>query len=395
MEKTTVEDSYESVVVDEFDNEDDQNKRYEYYTEVGHLNTDACDESYAARSALREVYKDTNKRNDIMKQILCKRDLTSAEQTEYDELRKRYAQNKMTPPEYGRMMELHKLVFENASEKQFYTTVLGADKCFYYKNAHKNLLPGKTFKEYDNMTISRSKEPANIIQKSKLYAEVQVHLDTDPISKAIWRQARGHNTVLLNCGNHLSPGGFWKRGGDGMEESLYYRSSMSCCIDQDIIDGFYPLMDESVLYCDKVLIYRDGRSSDYSRLSQKNAKTISVITATGSGLHKDDEKTNRLSPTLVKIIQDKFRNILATAAFWGKTTIIMTALGSYRYKHHPTSVARIFRDVFFDDRYSFYKRFEHVDFCIPQNTPQEYYQNSDIQYSYSKTLDRIKKSDIK
>lgn len=355
------------------DEESGRNCRYEYVTETksveGGNNVD-----FARRTKMKSIIKDVEVRCEMVDRLLNKRDLTGAEEQELKELKIKKDSNRADYDEDVRYCELSKLKFVRSKEREFAQFINGCQKCLYYKDAHRTLLPGTSFREW-NMDVSTSKEPADILSTCdrNKHASIAV-FNQDPLDYAakLKDPKYGQNPVVVVDCSRMGPGGSWSRGDEGLEEQVFFRTTISLSVDKEINDHFYPLRNESVLYVPKAIVFRHNRATDYKVMPDTiNPNFQSIILASGAIVRQTDIKGDDVKDRAdndrpeQEIYMEKIKNCLATAAFNGHDSIIFTALGCYSYGKSFSECADAFLYAIFDPATKFYRRFKAIVFAIP------------------------------
>ena len=354
------------------DEESSRNCRYEYVTEVKTAEA-GKNADFARKNKMKSIIKDTEYRCELLERLLSKRALTREEEQELNTLKLKKDANRADYDEDIRYGELVGMRI-SPNEQKFIQFIQGIQKCYYYKDAHKVLLPGSSFREW-NMDVSVSKEPADILQTCdrNKHASIAV-FNQDPIDYATKLRDPKYNqnpVVVVDC-SRMGPGGSWSRGDEGIEEQVFLRTTISLAVDKEINDHFYPLRNESVLYVPKTMIFRHNRATDYKSYSETaNPDFQAVILASGAVVRQTDIKGDDVTDRddndrpEQEIYMEKIKNCLAAAAFNGHDSVIFTALGCYNYGKNFHECAEAALYAIFDPATKFYRRFKSIIFCVP------------------------------
>ncbi len=368
--RETQDDLVRDVTNDAFSHKDDTSaRRYEYVT-VEQTAAAGGDEKFARRVKIRAIYKDTVDRCKFLSELLCKRPLKPSEQarlTELKQLKQLAEQSDSAKWGYKEENEYDELRSIELTKKEadFLPIISGTHRCYHYKNAHKVLLPGTSFDEWNGDT-STSKE-TKIDEANARQASIAV-FEFDYIEYAKQLKERGLNPLIMLSGSKLQPGGDWEKGTEGLEESLWYRSSISVAIDREINDGFYPLRNESIIYVPKSMIFRHPKERDYLPYDRAMAPSY-VATATVSGAisgQQDDPRSG--SPDYKSLVyMEKLKNVFQLALFHGHDSLVLTALGCYHDGVDPEKAVQLLLNVIFDQTTKFYLKFQNIVVCVPPN----------------------------
>ena len=369
--RETTDDLVRDVTNAAFKHKDDMStRRYEYVTVEQAAPAGGSDEKFARRLKMREIYKDAVGRCATLDQLIAKRQLAPAEQAKLAELeqkKKLYEQDKTNHTwsyaddnEYDELRKLD--LTPNEARMKVFTE--GVHRSYHYKNAHKVLLQGVTFEEW-NGNISTSKEtPIN--EAAPKQASIAV-FEFDYVDYANQLKTRGLNPLVMVSGSKLQPGGDWEKGAENLEETLWYRSTMGVANDREINDGFYPLRNESVIYNPKVMVFRHSKDADYQPYKDRLPSFISVATVSGAISGQDDDKRSGLPEFKTLIYMEKLRNVFQLALFHGHDSLVLTPLGCYNDGVDPEKACQLFINVIFDPAYKFYLKFQNIVVCVPPN----------------------------
>lgn len=368
--RETQDDLVRDVTNDAFSHKDDTSaRRYEYVT-VEQTVAAGGDEKFARRVKIRSIYKDTIVRCKFLSELLCKRVLKPSEQArlaELKQLKQLAEQSDSVKWSYKEEREYDDIKSIELTEKEaaLLTVVNGVHRCYHYKNAHKVLLPGTTFEEWNGDT-SASKE-AKVDEANARQASVAV-FEFDYIDYAKQLKERGLNPLVMVSGSKLQPGGDWEKGVENLEETLWYRSSISVANDKEINDGFYPLRNESIIYVPKAMIFRHSKDRDYEAYAKTAAFTfVAVATVSGAISGQQDDPRSASPDYKALVYTEKLKNVFQLALFHGHDSLVLTSLGCYNDGIDPDKAAQILMNVIFDQTTKFYLKFQNIVVCVPPN----------------------------
>lgn len=344
--------------------------RYEYNT-VEKTTDQTGNAEFQRKNKMKTILKDTLFKCEMAERILSKRPLTAQEEEEVKTLKLKRDSNRADYDDDVRYDELIKIKI-NPGEKEVAEFVKGITKCYYYKNANTTLLPGTSFREW-NMDITQSPEPSNIIETchTASHASIGVFFQ-DPIDFAEkFRKKSNNNVVIVVDASRMGPGGSWERGDEGIEEQIFYRTSISTAVDREISEHFYPLKNESVIYAPKNMVFRQNKATEYKTLEDnKNPDFQSFIFVTGAivkqtNISGDDVTEDKVDSSDVEIYINKIKNAMAVALFNGHNSILFTAIGCYNHGKDYNDCTDAFLYAIFDPKTMYYRRFKSIIFCVP------------------------------
>lgn len=377
------------------------NHRYEHHIEVKNTEENANDYYYEKQIKLRKLRKLIQENNYIVTALLRKRDLNKIERLKYDELKEKLLHNVgLTYDEDMELDALKNIRFVSEDEKRSRKTIEGIDALFYYKNAYTKLKQKRVIEWNNKKTVSQEPTWNSTMLHETPSAKIIV-VKEDAIDHTCKLQKRKLNPVIVSTVSHLNPGGSWERGEEGAEESLFYRSSyyLSLSSDDNRRDGFYPLVEEATLYSPKVMLYRQGKSQNYNSVNTQRGNSIptfiSVLACSGLRIEEENKaykkyngviNRNILSNEYTEIYKNKVRNVLQTALYWGHRSLIFDAFGCINTlsdslqeynknkndKEKPLIPVKhcvsLIRDVIFNEKDAYYKKFKQISFCIDVKT---------------------------
>lgn len=350
--------------------EADRACRYEYTSEIKTAES-GKNQEFEKKVKIKALIKDVEQRCEFAETLLNKRDLTPDEENELKALKIKKDSHRADYDEDIRFGDLNKIRFVRPEERQFAQFIKGIEKCFYYKDAHRTLKPGTSFREW-NMDVSTSKEPADIVQVCPAAKHVSIGVfEQDPLDYAVKLKKVGQNPIVVVDASRMGPGGCWSRGDEGIEEQVFLRSTISLAVDKEISDHFYPMRNEALIYVPKIMVFRQNRATEYKVISDKTNPDFQPVMLCSGAVVKQTNIVNDEAKECIderpeqEIYMEKIKNCLATACFHGYDSVVFTALGCYTYEKNFTECADAFLYAIFDPATKYYKRFRSIIFCVP------------------------------
>ena len=388
-------------------------KNYNYdrqeFNKVKDIDSSASDYYYNKNRFLLAVKKDTKKKNAHLKKVITMRILTPREKKLYKMLEaKEHAScgdDELTYEEEKKLYELRMVGISNPKQIKQQAIYLDLDKIYFYKNAYIELKKPHHV-EYDGKrTYSKERQINNAGRIVSIIVSKEESVDY-----VISIRRKNVNAALVNCASHLCPGGSWEKGEEGYEEAIFYRSSYDLSLNgENISDGFYPLVDESSLYSPKVMVYKYGRNRKYAMKAQtSHGEFISIIAACAihdpkfkkiktrkNGKIEIKVNKNLLSKKHAELYKDKIKNVLQTALYWGHNAIVFNSFGCVEKDHPSKHCASLIKEVIFNERDMFYKKFCKIVFCIGiknmASVPKSSNAESKYAHIYKRELDSYNK----
>ncbi|KAJ5779483.1 hypothetical protein N7457_007203 [Penicillium paradoxum] len=181
---------------------------------------------------------------------------------------------------------------------------------------------------------------------------------------------------VLNFANAQHPGGGWLRGARAQEEQLFYRSTLSGCLNE----AFYPLEELDCLYSPYVVVFRENVDKSYEFMKTHGVvSVISMAAQRNPPLTKEkDMYKNKEDQELMKA---KIRGILRLAGHNNHRRLALGALGCGAFGHPAEAVSNCWKDVLLEAEFSGW--FERIHFII-RDAPNE--NNYDI---FLKSLNHV------
>lgn len=346
-------------------------EKYEYVMKEHNVDRTKKNADYERHKKLALVKEDTMKKTTLLRKVLAKRILTPEEKKKMQDLSKKDEDETINRDEEQELRALREIEVVHKKDLDAKEAFSGLRNIYYYKDAFKTLTAGSTFVEWNN-TVTKSAE----VEKQDIKVSIAV-VDGDILDKVSELQGRGLNPMIALCGSRLTPGNRWELGLPGLEEDIFYRSSACIAYADNVCTGFYPLMDNAVLYAPKIMLFKKSEAQDYAMLGDNQKVFFSMLvyapeympegTETLSkevdeiGTRKDSPGKSPFDRLLVK-----FRNIFQTALYHGHDSIVMNPVGLGLPGNYPVgSVCEAFKTVLFGPKRSFYQKIKRVVMVLP------------------------------
>lgn len=346
-------------------------KTYEYVVKEAEIDRTKHDPKYQEHLQLMAVRTHTIDKNNILLRLLAKRYLTDREKARMAELNVLSDNDKINRDQERELQTLRDIELRLDGDINMQQLFRGLKDIYYYTDARHKLRPGTQFTEF-NQLITKSHEPENIIDSIDEDAKhLTIIVSTgDLLTECIKAQTKGLKPVVGLCGSRLCPGGQWEQGIMGIEEEIYYRSSVSVAYSNEICGGFYILQDEATLYAPKILLYKKPASEKFELLNDSSKAFFGLITYAPEYLPED---STVLSEDQKEMLKNKFRNLIQTALYWGHDCIVMNPFGMGPPGNYPAAeVTAIFKRVIFAKKHKFYARLKRVIIVFPHQRSQAY-----------------------
>ena len=221
----------------------------------------------------------------------------------------------------------------------------------------RKILPGILLTRPDaqprSMLYKRGDVPRLDITKCPGVSPASIRVvNADSIDAALELAAKSSspkNVCILNMANPSSAGGGWMHGALAQEEALCYRTSLS----KSLKYNYYPLPEEGGIYSPRVLVIRESMKDGHGLMDMtepKNLPVISVISvaAVCQPRTKTDHRGGRqryASGADARLMEEKMRVILRTAASNGHRQIVLGAFGCGAFGNPKEEVAGMWKSV--------------------------------------------------
>lgn len=223
------------------------------------------------------------------------------------------------------------------------------------KSFYKNENSFYVFQRNEEGVVSQIKPPTPIFGPSKKYTsydhidfstimhtypQTTVRLfkdDTLAVAKKLLKEENESSVCILSMTHPMRPGGDWKRGLYGQEESLFVRTTLSSRIDR----SFYPLEHYDCVFVRDVTVIRDDEERVYKFLQKEDRFSIDVVAM--SGLMLDESGVKHMEPDQIDIVRKKVRSLLLACIENGVKNLVLGALGCGAFYNNPRTIAKIFK----------------------------------------------------
>lgn len=227
--------------------------------------------------------------------------------------------------------------------------MLPIDAEFQIKLARENILLAEEIRQKYPRQITNSM--ANTIKYDDvrtigfdrpLFSDAIITVDNDDVVDAAFRlQRAGHNPLVLNMASDRYPGGGWRKGWFGQEESLFYRSTYFLALENQ---RWYPLRPYNCIYSPDVFFFRTNQTDGYELLPYEECCFLSCVAM--PALRKPDLVDGKLSARDHEITVEKVRGIFKVALRHRHDSVVLSALGcGGAYANPPEEIANIFKMV--------------------------------------------------
>lgn len=191
--------------------------------------------------------------------------------------------------------------------------------------------PSKKYTSYDHIDFSTIMHT---------YPQTTVKIfedDTLVVAKKLLKEENESSVCILSMTHPMRPGGDWKRGLYGQEESLFVRTTLSSRMDR----SFYPLEHYDCVFVRDVTVIREDKERVYEFLQEKDRFSIDVVAM--SGLMLDESGIKRMEPDQIDIVRKKVRSLLLACIENGVKNLVLGALGCGAFYNNPRTIAKIFK----------------------------------------------------
>eukprot|EP00002_Diphylleia_rotans_P037016 TRINITY_DN8221_c0_g1_i8.p1 TRINITY_DN8221_c0_g1~~TRINITY_DN8221_c0_g1_i8.p1 ORF type:complete len:1865 (-),score=335.78 TRINITY_DN8221_c0_g1_i8:409-6003(-) len=195
-------------------------------------------------------------------------------------------------------------------------------------------------------------------QRSTLNVEFS---NGDCLDEALSLVQAGHNPVILHTTSADYPGGNYKTGGHNQEELLFLRSNYYMTLDQSL--GFtaasmlYPIPDNTVIYSDRVTVFREGINKGFKLLEQPLPMSFIAAAPYQSDTSILEDEHRR---AYILNMRRKLETVFFTALERRHDSIILDGFLEDRKSPYPELVAGIFKEAL----RAFGFHFRTILFCI-------------------------------
>ncbi len=192
---------------------------------------------------------------------------------------------------------------------------------------------------------------------------------------------RGLNPIVLNAAHNENPGGGYKTGAGGQEESLMRRTGLSAALDTSVgaqQTNFYPINKDAPnagLYVSNVPVFRGEEAQGCPYLEKPFETAFAVMPALNfnkelqmkSGIQNPLELEANIQGRLEmpkdfsKQSTSKLGIVFDMAQHNGHDAVVLVAWGSGAYQNPPEQICELMMNMFL---YNFTRSFKEVHLCI-------------------------------
>jgi hypothetical protein len=332
--------------------------KFEYNDVVNKLDKEKKNEVYRRELFRKSILEKVQGRCEILHRVLRKRPLTVDEKQQKREYIKAADEGKITSEQEAKLEELLELELNPANigeieAKQIFKNI---EKCYPIKNASFELLK-PNYTNYNNEVIYNVEPEVKTDKRISIRIKDTANL-TEEITKFVEKMKRP--PCIIIPGSRMQPGGEYLQGRNGFEELFYFRTTISLAINNTVINGFYPLVDDTVIMIPDIKFIFDSEEKDYKSLSKDNP--IPVI----SGIIYTPVQFDASDEVKFNIEKQKIRNAISTALFFGHQHIMTSSMGCEQGLT-PESIVKLLDDVLFNEEDKFYYRIKTFTMLVKNN----------------------------
>ncbi|MEA3641809.1 MAG: TIGR02452 family protein [Lamprobacter sp.] len=219
-------------------------------------------------------------------------------------------------------------------------------------------------------------------QRGQTRIEVQ-HAPTLQVMQSLAADQR-RSLVVLSFADAYEPGGSFRRGGRGQEQTLVGASGLLRCLELEQARAFYeqhqdrdPFHSDHLIYAPAVPVFRDA---DGHLLEQPYS--CAFISASAVNARAVEQRTPQRRDEITEVMARRIRHVLACARAYGHHHVILGAWGCGTYGNGPTLIARLFVDALQQD---FEDVFRSVVFAIHDERTAEIFREQFIRAAASQS----------
>lgn len=166
--------------------------------------------------------------------------------------------------------------------------------------------------------------------------------------------AKGYeDSLVMNFANAQCPGGAFLCGATAQEEALCRNSTLYASISSKKAAEMYkyncthpaPIPSEYMLLSPEVCVFRDGKSDFLQQPYHVSVITLPAPNKRGMAMLTSQK-------TIEKVMKERIRMMFAIAATHKYKTLVLGAWGCGAFGHDAKQVARYFKEVLIDEKYS-------------------------------------------
>lgn len=288
------------------------------------------------------------------------------------------------PPNFSGMEHNAKENYRRSLNKGYIDETLHTLKAGYYVTDKGEMVTFNLLPAIDSLSSHR-KDQYNA--KKLITHETKIFLySKDCLTVAQDCVERGLNPIVLNAANNELPGGGYKTGAAGQEESLMRRTGLPDVIDTDRSKNFYPINKEAPhtgLYVSNVPVFRGEEAQGCPYLEKPFETAFAIMPAFNFNkeflikngiqnppeLEKNAQGQLQLPKPFSKQSTNKLGTVFDIAESNGHDAIVLVAWGSGAFHNPPEQICELMIDMLVHN-YPF--SFKEVHLCIvdDQNTGQ-------------------------
>lgn len=185
-------------------------------------------------------------------------------------------------------------------------------------------------------------------------------INEDCLEVALKYQKEGYSVAVLNMASERHVGGGYRNGACAQEESLFYRTNLSACLDydqhslQNQFKKYYPININEIIYTPNAVVFRHSEKLKYEYLD--HYVPISFITCAAIRCETNGTWTREMK----NIMRSKIHNIFKVAICTNQQVLVLGAFGCGAFRNPPNEVAKLFNEIIPIYR----KYFKHIVFPI-------------------------------
>ena len=166
-------------------------------------------------------------------------------------------------------------------------------------------------------------------------------VNNDCLDIGLQLKDQGFNPVVLNMASMTRPGGGYMTGARAQEESLFRRSNLYQCLNEEL----YPINFSEALYTPNAVIIKNSKYRYYD-----DYKKMSFIACPAYRIKTVDDFNEYVKNTTAK----KIKLMLDIGLKYGHDAIVLSAFGCGAYHNPVTAIAKLFKKIIYDGKYNYY-----------------------------------------
>lgn len=188
------------------------------------------------------------------------------------------------------------------------------------------------------------------------------------VLQALIQQRPDARPLVLSFASPVEPGGNFRFGGRGQEQSLVAATGLLPCLQHQPFYDYHqqrsdPFYSDHLVYCPKVPVFRDpqGRLLD-------SPLECAFIAASAVNAREVERREPQRRGDIGSVMHQRILQVLGCAAQQGHDTLILGAWGCGTFGNHPKLIAHLFHEALTG---TFAGVFHTVIFAIPDTAPGE------------------------